>query len=201
MSIEERSPLIGPYAITKLVRSAFVIGLRNSFKDNPRYTFIENPDHSTDIDKTAIEITDVHPLEVLKWPAIIVSGVIDRGGTFFFDNDLINVNYDTNGNPVSEERGNVVRLTITIDVWALSSVERDEILDDTYIYLRTLRTKFAELGIENREVTLTGPREEKLGQRMLFIAGISINTYSEWIIKQNIDPNDVIKSFRTIIEK
>jgi len=178
--IQEQDSRIGPYILQKKLRSAFVLSLRESLKTDPHYTYVNiiNSD-MTDFLNTKVEITDTFPLESIKIPTIIVSKFSDRGSTFFFGDDLIEESSTT------KTRGNILLGTIGIDVFAFSSIERDEICDKVYYYLRAVRDKFGSLGIELRDVKVDPPSETEYGGRILYKGGISTNTISEWIIVEN----------------
>ena len=195
MPIPPNDPLIGPYQVSKLIRTGLVLGFREMFRNDTAYKYADLQDKRTDIDNTIIEITDVDPIECVKFPALIVTALTDRGSTFFFSDDLFFEKRDKDGRVLEEVRGNAVRLTLTVEAWGFSSVERDELTDKAYIYSRTIRDRLALLGIEIRQVELLSPRQEVLGTRMHFVSGVSINTYSEWEISDVLEPSDVIQKF------
>lgn len=193
-------PSDGPFQISKLVRSALVIFMRSVFATDPNYPYVLLADGRTDMDNTIIEITDVDPIECAKFPAIIVSSHSDRGGSIYFSDDFISNLYDDNGTLIGERHGNQLRLNVNLEAWAFSSIEREEIVDSMYIYLKTHKDIFANLGIEIRMVELIPPRQESIGTRVQFVAGLSVDTYSEWTVTDDISPSELITKFTRQIQ-
>lgn len=194
--IDSRDPLIGPYAITKLLRSAFVIGLREMFKTDSKYLYVEDERGMTNIEESLIEVADTTPYEITKFPAIIIKSITDRDNTFFFGDDLIKEYVDPETGAVKTTRGSPLRMTVHPEILAYSSIERDELCDKTYIYLRTIREKLGKLGIEVRHVTMESPTEEEYGGRVRFIGSLSVDTYSEWDFTDTTPPEELITAFR-----
>jgi len=192
--IETLDPRIGPYILQKKLRSAFVLSLRESFKTDPNYTYVNIPNSDmTDFLNTKVEVTDTYALETIKIPTIVISKFSDRGSTFFFGDDLIESGPDT------KTRGNILLGNVGIDVFAFSSIERDEICDKVYYYLRVVRDKLGPLGIELREVKADSPSEAEYGGRILYKGGISTNTISEWIITEDIGEDRISEIGNTLI--
>ena len=188
-------PSAGPFAISKILRTAAVEALRTAFETDENYPYVALSTGITDINNTLIQISDVEPIESIKVPTIVVKGHMDREGSIYFMDDLIREVRDVSGSVISEIHGNQLRLNLELEVWAWSSIEREEVVDQTYIYLKTLKQVFADFGIELRLITLIAPREELIGSRVLFISGLSVDTYSEWTVDTTISQDDLIKSF------
>lgn len=197
-NIPSQDPLIGPYFLQKKIRNSFVIALREIFRTDSVYPYVDHIDKTTDINASAIEITDIAPFDTIKTPCIVVSGIADLGSNFFFSNDLIQQNWQ-NGTLISETSGNQLIMNINLQVRALSSIERDEISDRAYIYLRTVRDSLAPLGIECREVAVNNPSEESLGAREIFVGGINVNTISEWIINTPVPSSEILSGISLAI--
>ena len=194
-------PSLGPFAISKLVRSTFVTAMREAFKTDTDFPFIELPDGRTDIDQSVIDITDVEPAEVTKFPAIIVRSLIDRGGSIYFDDDFLGEIRDENGKLTGWEKGNQLRLTVELEVWAWDSIVREELTDKAYIFLKTVKDVYSTNGIELRHVTLITPREEDIGTRVHFISGLSVDTYSEWTFVEDVPENELISTFKVGVQR
>ena len=137
-NIDSRDPLIGPYAGVKLLRSAFVIGLREMYKTDAKYVYVEDERGMTNTEQSLIEIADTHPFEIQKFPAIVIPSITERDNTFFFGDDLMYTEY-VDGKESKLVRGSPLMMTLHIQARAYSSIERDELTDRTYIYLRTIR--------------------------------------------------------------
>jgi hypothetical protein len=182
--------------VSKLVRSAFVIGLREMFKTDSKYLYVENAEGMTNTEESLIEIADTTPYEIMKFPAIIIKSMRDRDNTFFFGDDLIYERTDQATGDIKTVRGSPLRLTIMPEVRAYSSIERDELSDKVYIYLRTIREKLGKLGIEVRHVTMETPSEEEFGARVQFIGGVSADTYSEWDFTDTTPANELLSGFK-----
>lgn len=188
--IEDKNPFIGPFFFQKKLRSAIVISLRNSFKDDPQYTYVEDSNHMTDFVNSKIDIVDVKPLTTIKLPTIVVVNLTDKESSFFFKNDYIGIDPE---NPNYEIYGNYILSTLGIDIHAFSSIERDELGDKTYYYLRTDREFLVPFGVELRKISINSIREVEFGERILYQIGMSVNLYSEWEVKVNKNnQNDII---------
>jgi len=194
-------PSAGPYQISKLIRSIFITGMREAFKTDADYTYAELSDKRTDIDNTKIDIIDITPYESAKFPIIVVNTVTDRGGSIYFSDDLLSEIRDDNGKLIGEEHGNQLRLSVNLEVWAFSNIEREEVVDKEYIYLKTLKDKFAEFGIEIRLIELMTPRQESVGTRLHYVSGLLVDTYSEWTMTDTISSDELISKFKVALSQ
>jgi hypothetical protein len=88
-----------------------------------------------------------------------------------------------------------------LEVWAFSNIEREEVVDKEYIYLKTLKDKFAEFGIEIRLIELMTPRQESVGTRLHYVSGLLVDTYSEWTMTDTISSDELISKFKVALSQ
>lgn len=186
--------------ISRVIRDAFVIGLREAFKLDPDYPFVQLPTGRTDIDHTIVEIIDIDPIECAKFPAIIVSSFSERGEYIFFEDDLLRVVIDpATGTPIKEIHGDPISSMVTMKTYAFSSMERDDLIDKTHFYLKTFKNQISGLGIEMYHPTILAPSQETIGTRIFFSGTIEMETYNEWSEELDVDPTTLITKFKMLI--
>lgn len=173
-------PQLTDYQISKNIVNAFIIGLRNLFANNTKYTY------SDDMETTLIEVTDLNPQEVAFFPAVIISSVTGPNSSIYFSDDFLYEIRDSNNSLIGEQHGNQLKLQIELSLYCISTIAREEITDLTYLYLRTLTADFAEMGVEIRYINYGAPSTETIGTRVFHKQVLSVDTYSEWTVIKDV---------------
>lgn len=141
-----------------------------------------------DQQKTKIQILDAYPLQLLKFPCIIISisggpGLLRGIGDEFESVTTTEVSIDgTSYNQQSSEIfGGQLRLTAILDIKARSGYERAQIIDWCDLYLRHyFPEKLQREGVLIQDM-LYGPQtQELLGSDTVFGTSLSITCLSSW---------------------
>jgi len=176
------------YQISKNLVTAFIIGLRNLYTDNTKYTYTE------DMETTLIEVTDLSPQEVAFFPCVIISSVTGPNSSIYFYDDFLYEIRDDDDVLIGEQHGNQLKLKITLSVYCLTTIAREELTDQTYLYLKTLTSDFADMGVEIRYIEYGTPSTQTIGTRVFHKQTLTVDTYSEWTTTKDIIASERIGS-------
>src|ERR1019366_6275655 len=115
--------LTGP-VISRRVRDAIVLNLRNQFSTDSDYPYVENSDGTLDFANTKVAINDATPMDFLIYPSITVKNLSGEEHRFL-QQDYFEQFTDVNG--VQDRRGAPMTMEVTIEAMALDTIVRDQI--------------------------------------------------------------------------
>lgn len=156
------------FQIIRKIRDSIILNLRDAFSKDPDYPY------SDSLEDTKIHISDVTPLEAIKFPSIIVSGV-NGDETRYLQDDFVQ---ETN---IDYVRGSGLDSKITIEILTTDGIERDELCDRVYQSLKDYKDVLADDGIAILRTGISPERRQFIGDRWFYTSGLTISIYSEWI--------------------
>src|ERR1035437_7158093 len=177
--------LTGP-VISRRVRDAIVLNLRNQFSTDTEYPYVENVDGTLDFTRTKVAINDATPMDFLIYPSITVKNLSGEEHRFLQE-DYIEQFTDANG-VVSDRRGAPMTMEVTIEAMALDTVVRDQILDRLYERFKILTDYLSASGVGIVKTSLLSDGREYPHDRWIYTSGIRMTLYVEWTEVSAIGP-------------
>jgi hypothetical protein len=173
--------LTGP-VISRRVRDAIVINLRNQFALDPVYPYVENPDGTLNFNTTApytqIAINDATPLDFLFYPCITVENLSGEEHRFL-QQDYFEQFKDSTG-AVFNRRGAPMTMEVVIKAKALDTVVRDQVLDRLYERFKILTDYLSASGVGVVKTSLLPDDREFPYDRWIYTSGVRMTLYVEW---------------------
>ena len=173
------------YLVAKKIRDAVVLQLREAFKTNSTFQYVELSNGELDYENSHIDIADVTPNDDIKIPAIIISSSSIDENFRFFNDGLLEV-IEVAGVEQEEIYGTGLQTSLSISILTESTIERDQLLDLVYEYLKTATDILAEKGIAIYEIKFGRESRTTIGARELYTSSVDIDVYSEWIKGEDI---------------
>ena len=174
--------LTGP-VISRRVRDAIVVNLRNQFALDAEYPYVENTDGTLNFTQTKIAINDATPIDFLTYPCITVENLSGEEHRFL-QQDYFEQFKDSSGN-VFNRRGAPMTMEVTIKATALDTVVRDQILDRLYERFKILTDYLSVSGVGVVKTSLLPDGREFPYDRWIYTSGVRMTLYVEWT---EIDP-------------
>lgn len=174
--------LTGP-VISRRVRDAIVVNLRNQFALDTEYPYVENPDGTLNFTQTKVAINDATPIDFLIYPCITVENLSGEEHRFL-QQDYFEQFKDSLG-AVFTRRGAPMTMEVTIKAIALDTVVRDQILDRLYERFKILTDYLSVSGVGVVKTSLLPDTREFPHDRWIYTSGIRMTLYVEWT---EVDP-------------
>lgn len=165
--------------VVKRVRDAVVLNIRDMFRTDVSYPYIDNNDGSLNFDQTKISINDVTPLDHLFYPSIIVSTVAGEESRFIQE-DYLSSTVNADGS-ITELRGAPINFSVLIQSQALDTVVRDELLDKIYDHFKMITDDLAANGVAIIKTFLESDKREFVQDRWIYTSGVRMSLYAEWL--------------------
>lgn len=156
------------------IRDAFILNLREIFKNHPKYVYKEDEQGLPIYNDSTIIITDVTPLVPFSSPAIIVN-VLPSDEIRFVQNDF----YYKEAEDV-DVMGSLITSTVSIEILTLDTVTRDELLDIIYDNLKRVREVLGEYGIAIIKTTLESTRQTYVHDRWWYTSSLNVKVFTEY---------------------
>ena len=163
------------YKIMRKVRDAFIKALRAGFSQDEVYTWDSNKNDSR------ILISDATPLENTELPSIIITSSSGK------EQRYLGPDYLKQAEDKNDIRFVSLPASVSIKTYTLSPIDRDELGDMIFEYLKVVTDKLAELGIEIQNIQINGDTREFRQDRWWYSGNYTIQIYTEWVYKEDKD--------------
>ena len=158
---------IPKYSIQKRIRDSFIVQLRNAFITDDKFVY------NDDTKLSRIYISDSTPNENLLMPGIIITSVSGKETRYLGDNA-----YGESDN--LSERFTSLDFKVNVELLALSTPERDKLVDRVYELLQNFNDTLADNGIVVNEISFNSDSKKFVGDRWYYTTGFNIPIYCEW---------------------
>ena len=173
------------FQLDEQLQNILVDFLRYAFINNTDYPYLSNPDGTTDLDNTQIDVYRSYPKVLTSYPIIIVSSPVIPELTRTLGGDLISESWGDTGDGVRgvcfQQFGNIAELEFTIDVIGNTESERDRIASYIINAIRIIHRKYLEdRGIDVMDVSKGSTTIKPYGSGYTYSLPISVNLWAEW---------------------
>ena len=159
----------------RYVKDTFKVLIERALKDTQAYKFYPQ---ARDYSNTFVTVS--FPYERADFPVVTVDSLPGSSITSdyqFFVRDL----YDPYGNITGERYGSIVESSLNINVYAKSTIERDEMADIIgYNILHSKRKALESEGIIIQNISTNSQSEEEFGTDKIYSLSIEVKLYSHW---------------------
>jgi hypothetical protein len=159
--------LIPKYSVQKRVRDSFILQYRDSFATDDVFKWTNDPSTSK------IFINDSVPMQAVLYPSIIITSLSGEE-TRYLGNDIFS------DSDYTTDRFTSLDFVVNIEVMALSTPERDKVIDRVYELLKDFQDILADKGIAVKPVKFPNDSKKFVNDRYYYTAGITIPIYCEW---------------------
>lgn len=169
------------YTFVNAIKNAFVHGIREAFKTRKvgeQFRFITGPDGFAD-PTTLITIYKGFPRKILKYPAIFVSCSSGTHELTLDDEFLEEIN-DDDGHRIGDRYLGRFWFDVTITVGAMTTLDREQVVDLLLFYLKILRTPMRKAGIEYQDPKVSAETEKDLGNDHVYMINVTYKCFTEW---------------------
>jgi len=171
--------LYDTYKLIRKTRDAFILALREGFGTDEVYTW------KADRDLSSISVVNATPLEAVDFPAVVVQAASGQEQRYFGPDYL---EEDENQQDVLFAS---VPITVNIKTYSKSTIDRDELSDLVFEYLKIKNDELATLGVAVVRTTINADTKEFVQDRWFYNGNISVLTYVEWVYTED-------ESFETV---
>ena len=175
----------------EMVRSGFVRALRIAFESNTDFQYRTHPlDPYQPADDSKVFIYDAWPWKRVSYPSIVISlGGGDPmmrtiGGEYKFDGattDYVGQDGLTHTTVDAETYGGGIEMTVRINVFARSAIERSKLMDWIEIYIRHFFVgTFQKEGVSIVGMSQGGESQILVGADPVYTDSVDVTVYSEF---------------------
>ena len=164
---------------TNKIKYAFVALLRAGFAGT--YTPNDFKYVNEDASATQIAIHTAFPRRIVKYPTVVVSAESGDTSVRFLVDDLIEPIIDANtGEETGSLFGGPIALSIKVTVFALSTFEREKIIDLAALFIRiAYKYVLKDRNIEIMGIRMTGESQSEEDEKVVYENSLVIECYSE----------------------
>ena len=182
------------YTFTNRLKNAFVNGLRAAFatrKVGEQFRYIVGVDGFAD-NSTLITIYKGYPKKVLKYPAIFIScGSAKHEPTL--DDEFLEEIYDDKKNYIGDRYLGRFWFEVMVSVAAMTTLDREQVIDLTLFYLKTMKAEIRKAGIEFQEPTMSGESEKLIGNDNVYMINVNYRCFVEWGMDLSLMEYELLK--------
>lgn len=169
------------YTFSNALKNAFVNSLREAFatrKEGEQFRYITKADGSAD-PTTLITIYKGFPRKVLKYPAIFIS--CNAGEHYAtLDDEFLEEIQDEAGVYIGDRYLGRFWFTASETIAAMTTLDREQVLDLSLFYLKVLRRPMRAAGIEYQEPRISDESEKVIGNDNVYLINVSYRCFVEW---------------------
>lgn len=171
------------YTFVNSLKNAFVRGLRSAFqtrKPGEQFRFIVGADGYAD-PTTLITIYKGFPKKILKYPAIFVSC---GPGTheLTLDDEFLEEIKNDQGERIGDRYLGRFWFDVTMTVGAMTTLDREQVVDLVLFYLKILRAPMRKAGIEYQDPRIGSETEKALGNDNVYMINVTYHCFVEWSV-------------------
>jgi len=174
------------YQLSANIIDTIVLNLRNKFKTDTDFPYVELSNGDLDYNNTKIEITSETPHTLIKMPTIVVNCPNVTEEHKFFNDFLLEASFDEEL-AIAEVQGMGFLSDVNISLQVERTYERDQIIEKIYQYLRFPDPVLLINGISVYGLNTTSSSHTRFGTRDFYTNDIHVRIYHERIETSQID--------------
>ena len=182
------------YIFTNRIKNAFVNGLRAAFatrKVGEQFRYIVGADGFAD-NTTLITVYKGFPKKILKYPAIFISCGSAIPETTL-DDEFLEEIIDDDGHYIGDRYLGRFWFDVTTSIAAMTPLDREQVVDLSLFYLKTMKAEIRKAGIEFQEPKMSGEAEKTIGNDNVYMVNVTYHCFVEWGMDLSLMEYELLK--------